>query len=127
MSAAAVQHLLAIPYKLGGRDREGMDCLGIVLEGLRALGMPAEDPGDRLAKRFAEGWREFRDGVPADWKREHLADTRAGDLLLIERRGVEDHCALDLGDGYLLVADRTGSHLVRRDRVKAASRWRRSA
>lgn len=78
------------PFKRGGRDASGIDCLGVVLIASRELGHPLRDPW----QHFLEVWRDrgqvpdMATGFPDSWRRieydgtGYLADMRDGDVWL---------------------------------------------
>ena len=53
----ALADLVGLPFRTGGRDTRrdgsGIDCLGIVTEGLRVLGIPWQDPWELAEEAFA--------------------------------------------------------------------------
>lgn len=98
-------HLLGVPYVPGGRSQNvGFDCLGLVLAGLRVLGIELSDPWPRLEERWAEGWREVGeiapdgfvriDPSPQDglWPRPFAF--REGDVLVTGSHGIPQHLGL---------------------------------
>lgn len=79
--------LLGIPFKFGGRDRDGMDCWGIVQEVHKRLGNDVHDP-------MCGEWKEVKD------------DLRIGDVLVFGYSGcgAVTHCSVWLGGGKMLHA-----------------------
>lgn len=56
--ARAATHLLGAPFRLHGRDpRVGLDCVGLLLASLQAIGIQAEYPrGYALRNRSIDRW-----------------------------------------------------------------------
>lgn len=64
-----LHELMGAPYRDGGRDKDGINCLGVVLEVVKAAGKPIPEPLDRML----DVWRqtgELNPGVamPANWR-----------------------------------------------------------
>jgi cell wall-associated NlpC family hydrolase len=140
MSAPLLDNQLrSAPYRQGGRDARGIDCLGVVL---RALGssIPA------LWRRVFDQWRDAGEVPPLDgcfprsWRRieyEHeasdschlywrdvLQDMRCGDVWLWE---VHEHpgCAIVVGGMLWTATPDAGVVAVRPDRsIRPRQVWR---
>lgn len=78
--AAAARSYLRVPFRHYGRNRAGLDCVGLLLLAARDAGIAAEEPAKY--ERGRRGWdirawlRERLDELPRD------AETRDGDVLL---------------------------------------------
>jgi cell wall-associated NlpC family hydrolase len=97
--------VIGIPYRDGGRTRDGADCYGVAaIASLALFGRPLPGPGEAFAK--AANWRPVAIGGEA-----------AGDVA--ECRTIVDggehlHCALVLAPGVILTTTAaTGSIRVR--------------
>ena len=73
--------LLRAPYQLGGRDTDGIDCLGVVLTILRMRGVPEFDPWEHILASWRDGEVDCASGFPEGWVR---VDGQAleGDVLI---------------------------------------------
>ena len=135
-ASGSVLDLVGIPFATGGRDFRpcvgAADCLGIVTEGLRRLGIPWQDPWDRVAEQWQQGQRPIGAAIPEGWQ-ELPADTPlvAGDVVLSLAEGTPSHVSLALGRGNLLHTTRGGGgSAIVRDRVlrgKVVAIFRRHA
>lgn len=87
------QDLIGVPFVRGGRDRSGLDCLGVVLEILDRMGIPREsrpDPWARLRELYDSrdrgALREILAGgqvIPSAWRRLETWPTTPRDGLLL--------------------------------------------
>jgi cell wall-associated NlpC family hydrolase len=73
--------LLSAPYRLGGRDTSGLDCLGVVLLVLQIRGVPEFDPWDGIIGSWRNGEVDCASGFPEGWKRAEGAPID-GDVLI---------------------------------------------
>lgn len=88
---ADLESWIGIPYELGGRSRDGIDCLGITRVVLSALGVPDEqlpDPWETLRAEWIRSTLDLalaRRGVPAGWalSTRHLAMTPADCAIVV--------------------------------------------
>jgi cell wall-associated NlpC family hydrolase len=95
---------IGLPYKFGGRDAAGLDCLGLVqMFYLDEFGIELpeylygeEFKSEQCAQAIERG--EF-DG---NWRR--VNDAQYGDLLVYRVMGQPTHVAVDAGNGLLLHA-----------------------
>lgn len=103
--SVAVRDFLGVPFKRGGRDRSGWDCLGVVLAVVRALGHDVDDPWRRLEAEWRERKLEAATGLPAGWVRVDLEVAGCdGDVLLYESTGATVHVGVLLS-GYEVSAE----------------------
>lgn len=134
MRGASVQFLplLGIPFLTGGRTRAGIDCLGLVLAGLQVMGIPWQDPWDRIAEAWKRGERSVQSALPEGWT-ELPAETplERGDVVMSRNAaGVVQHVALviDVARNLLHTSEGTGSVITParavRGRIVAVFRWR---
>lgn len=96
--------LVGAPYKVWGRDPEtGIDCLGVVLELYRRLGIELPDPrpGEESIREYMRIWEEVEEP-------DRLLD------ILRTRIGPEEVVWLNVGKGYAMGAEsENGVHLQR--------------
>jgi cell wall-associated NlpC family hydrolase len=108
--------LVGVPFKVGGRDISGMDCLGLVLAGCQLLGRPFPDPWKRYAEVWQRGERPIEELTPAGWSQllpaVHLL---RGDIILSRSDGVPNHVSLAVGARDLLHTTKEGqrSEIIR--------------
>jgi len=101
------RELLSIPYRIGGRDHTGIDCLGVVLHVLRLQGKRPMDPWRQLLSAYRTRSLCSISAFPQGWSRQHPPfDWRDGDVLLFH----DDHSwSAVVDDGHLWSANpRTG-------------------
>ena len=80
---ATFDDLLGVPYLHLGRDpREGLDCLGLVLEVQRRMGFTVADP---VPTYGVDPGRAFADNWAASWK--HVDSPEVGDAVLMQTPG----------------------------------------
>lgn len=78
---------VGIPYKLGGRTRQGMDCVGLVQALLlERQGVRMSDPGSRIADH-REALRLARSKT--QWARMDTDETCEGDVLVFRANARE--------------------------------------
>lgn len=94
-----VSDLIGAPFTDGGRDKNGLDCLGLAILVRRRMGRPIADPGcryDDIAAIEAVTGQER-----ASWQR--VSEPAPGDIvaLVTDSRlpGVVQHIGIYLGDG----------------------------
>jgi len=99
--------LIGIPFRFGGRSREGMDCWGLVIEVYRRLGIAVEDVddySDLSAEQVSPG---LADACADRW---HRIDEpfESYDVLIfdITACGAATHCGVWVGNGRILHAVR---------------------
>ena len=127
--AEAALALVGVPFRLHGRDRNGVDCVGLVALALTAIGRRPDVPvGYRLRALSVDPLLEFaeRNGFVSpsgpEW---------AGDLLLVHPCPIQAHLVIASGQGGFVHAHaglRRVVHEPRRTCVPwpwpAAVRWR---
>lgn len=106
--------LVGIPYKDGGRDREGLDCYGLVLLFMRELGIELPDweyerdwakQGGNL---LIENYHEYAEQIG----RAYMVP---GDVIMFENHpGVANHLGVFLGAGkFIHVVEKAGVVIMR--------------
>lgn len=88
--------LIGVAWLEGGRsEREGLDCLGVVLVGLDRIGMPMLDVWQYWRGQYAEGWRDYEEAVPEGWAwHTAVGCYRQGDIIVTRDRGMPRHLGL---------------------------------
>lgn len=107
---------VGIPYRLGGRDHDGVDCYGLVYLVLRARGldppeyMLATDAGTPLkrAKAFNAAL------LLPTW--EKLENGEEGDVVVLSPNRLPTHCGIVLDETYMLHSENGLSACVERIR-----------
>jgi cell wall-associated NlpC family hydrolase len=120
--------LLSVPYKKNGRDMNGFDCYGLVLEVCNRFGHKLKDfkYTDTSYKTFEKILKEVdpeKEGVKLA-KPPFLA----GDIILFITAGTfENHCGVYLGDNQFIHCDIYGVHVQDIDtyfgKVGSVYRW----
>lgn len=106
--------MVGIPYLDGGRDREGLDCYGLVLLFMKELGidLPDWDYERDWAKQggnlLIENYHEHAEQIG----RVYMAP---GDLIMFENHpGVANHLGIFLGSGkFIHVVENAGVVIMR--------------
>jgi cell wall-associated NlpC family hydrolase len=92
--AAAAEALAGTRFRLHGRDRAGLDCVGLLACALRAIGRPADLPtgyalrSRRLPALDPRGWGFAEAGPPL----------RPGDVLLLRPGPCQHHLVIAATD-----------------------------
>lgn len=76
------QHLLQIPYRIGGRSNRCIDCLGVVLHVLQLHGKKQLDPWHHLLQAYRDNDVEARHAFGPDWQRVQGEPLNELDVLL---------------------------------------------
>ena len=88
---------VGVPYRYGGRSRDGFDCSGLVNYAYAKAGM--------TVPRTTRGlWRELR---PVAWE-----DLEVGDVLFFDIAGKASHVGLYIGRGRFVHAPSTGREVT---------------
>lgn len=104
------EDLLGAPYREGGRDKDGLDCWGLVLEVFRRLGHALPDPGVTTAD--IEGGRAdpfAAYSASDDWERA-MPPFQVFDVILFKPEGgghVASHAGVYVGERKILHATDT--------------------
>jgi probable lipoprotein NlpC len=112
---------VGIPFKERGRDRDGVDCWGLACLvyrdrfGIRLpdyrdryLNTEASDDISRIIDSEADGWTE----IPT-------TSAMCGDVVLFRILGKPTHIGIEVGDGYMLHAERgVGVVIERHDKLR---------
>jgi len=109
--------LIGIPYRLGGRDRFGMDCVAVVLAGLEAMGAPTACPWEGVRRLCVS--QELPDPTmyPSGW-RQTSELMQPGDVLVLRQPGQMVHLALVVGSSLALTTTpASGSYIARVSRL----------
>lgn len=77
--------LLRVPYRLGGRGADGIDCLGVVLAHLAELGLPQPDPWTSVAEEWQRTGR-YGHGFPDGWSPAPAVPGTDGDVWILGAR-----------------------------------------
>jgi hypothetical protein len=95
--------LIGIPFKEHGRSKEGLDCLGLVLEVQNRLGFYVKDPCEY---RDVSGTPIFIENYGKYWKQ--VDKPEIGDAVLVTVKGeYPDHVCVYMGDKVLDVNEGT--------------------
>ena len=107
-----VDGYIGIPFVLGGRERTGLDCWGLVRLVLREqfqVDVPSGNATDHAELAPNDRWRELsaellaeRDAASANWLNVARGAERAGDVLLIRMRGYPLHVAIVIAPSWML-------------------------
>jgi len=73
---------MRMTYRIGGRGRGQIDCLGVVLYVLEANGRKQLDPWRDLLHAYKQHGIESAHAFPSDWRRVTDGELRDGDVLL---------------------------------------------
>lgn len=109
MNKSVWEDLLGVPFSWGGRDpATGLDCLGLVIEVYRRLGLRGIIPDPQGAwKRVRQGQDYIGEGLKeSGWRKVPNSEIEAGALVILDAHGSKnaDHVGIYLGAGKLLHA-----------------------
>lgn len=133
MTAPATDRLLCLVgtrYREAGRDpATGLDCMGLYLVAMRALGRTVHEPAPEFLQALCAPEAIVEDHLPY-WFQIKPARMSRGDLVLMSSKGrFVDHCGIAVGSSHVLHASKTlGVVTTRLDAVQRAgvlhSVWR---
>ena len=89
--------LMRAPYLHGGRDFNGIDCLGVVLMITEARGRPIGDPWKTIEAQWNAGSVDCSSGFPPSWRRVYDKPIE-GDVMVFD--GVHPWTAV-VDDGHV--------------------------
>jgi hypothetical protein len=95
----------AVPFKLGGRTLDGLDCLGVCLEMARRRGVPLPDPWQEIGVRWRDGVRDVERLLPAGWRKVEDLRGITNDLVLfslVPRERIASHAGWAVAPGMIL-------------------------
>ena len=103
-----ISKYIGIPYKHLGRDKNGLDCLGlIVLIYKEILGIKIFDVVDYDEKWSWKGRNLFEDNYCKEWKR--VLTPKLWDMVLIKNgKGIINHAGLILTNGRFIHCIKAG-------------------
>ena len=101
--AAAAARFIGSPFRLHGRNPEtGLDCIGLVLASLEAIGRKIADPrGYRLRNVAIDGWLPFAAKCGLI---EAEGSATTGDVLLLKPSSVQHHLAIVADESTIIHA-----------------------
>lgn len=100
--AAAAERFVGVPFRLHGRDPErGLDCIGLALVALEAIGRRARVPAYRLRMREIDGLVAAASGAGLV---EASGPVKPGDVLLVRPGPAQHHLAIAASGGGLVHA-----------------------
>lgn len=104
-----VRDLIGIPYKVHGRDRNGMDCYGLAIEVLKRCGYTLPDVFyDDIEKNTCEKIRIINKGLPLI----KMQNPEENCIILMNSKGYENHIAIYLGEGMMIHSTRLAGVVV---------------
>lgn len=96
-----VRDLIGIPYKVHGRNADGIDCYGLAIEVLRRYGITLPDVFyDDTDKCTCEKLRILGEGLPLI----EVQKPTEKCIILMSLKGYESHIAVYLGEGMIIHA-----------------------
>ena len=110
MTRADLIELVGVPWRLGGRSLEGLDCLGLVLECCHRDRIEMCDVWATWKQAYASGWRDFELAIPPGWEFIELSMLGRGAVLVLEADDLPCHLAYVLsGSRVLTTTSATGA------------------
>jgi cell wall-associated NlpC family hydrolase len=102
--AEHARSLIGTPFRHQGRSRQGLDCVGLVIYSLRAVGFPIND---QRGYRIVPPRRMLRKAFEEHGLIEVAKQPVDGDVLLfwLRDKRLEIHCGVACGDGFVHVED----------------------
>lgn len=105
-----VLDLLGVRYKKNGRDENGLDCFGLVIEVSKRFGH--ELPDFEYLKTNWEVFNENKEKIAKECKLKKVTSPCEGDLLLFKVCcAFENHIGVYLGDDQFIHCDKYGVHI----------------
>lgn len=100
--------LVGTRYREGGRNPStGLDCMGLYLVAMRALGRIAREPAPEFLEALCAPEAIVEDHLPF-WVQIKPARMARGDLVLMSSHGRHvDHCGIAVGSTHVLHASKT--------------------
>ena len=101
--AAAAEELVGCPFKFRGRNTQtGLDCLGVVIASLEAVGRPVSPPRDYALRNLA--FEPFAAAVRGAGLVDVTQPICAGDVLLLRPSAAQFHAGVIGASGSLIHA-----------------------
>jgi len=102
--AAAAEAMAGAPFRLGGRDpAAGLDCIGLVVAALEAIGRPVATLPSYTLRQF-DIQRFLAFAQSAGLQSTDTKAATAGDVLLLHPSPSQCHLAISLGHGGIVHA-----------------------
>jgi cell wall-associated NlpC family hydrolase len=102
-----IAQYVGIPYRPGGRGRDGADCWGLVAMVMReqfSIALPDYPGAAWMPAGDARAIGAEAAAYAARFRRLAAGEERPGDAVLIRMRGAPLHVGLVVGDGWMLHA-----------------------
>lgn len=94
-----IKDLIGIPYKVHGRDKDGMDCYGLAIEVMKRCGITLPDVFyDDIEQNTCEKIRILNNGLPLKKMQKPCENC----IIVMNTKGYESHIAVYLGEGMLI-------------------------
>lgn len=107
-----VTDLLGVKYKKNGRDLNGLDCYGLIIEVSKRFGhtlrdFEYEDTSYKTFETIIGSVKPEQEGIKLVSK-----PSKEGDIILFKVKSCfENHCGVYLGDGYFIHCNIYGVHI----------------
>lgn len=113
MSEIEINDLIGIPYKKNGRDKNGFDCYGYLLELAKRKGKTLPDL-EEMKNDDVDFIKCLNDGKSLAEVKEAELPLHDDDIIIFDNMcGVAHHCGWYLGDGLFTHCDGHGVHCER--------------
>jgi hypothetical protein len=93
----AARSFLNVRWRHRGRDRTGMDCIGLLLATGREVGLDLQDTD--LQYRRLPDFALFKDMIRSQSRLGSVNDIRHGSILMLNQGAVPCHCGIACLDG----------------------------